>query len=142
DCEEVFGEVVRWARETRTADGGRVIDQPWVRQRLAEADARLSAVRLMNWRLVRDTADGTLGPGDASAVKGVGTDTTVAVSRLLLEVVGPEGTLRDGSPGALLHGRLEAMNRRAQINTFGGGVSEVQREIVAYARLGMTRGRR
>ncbi|MGW1027025.1 acyl-CoA dehydrogenase family protein, partial [Streptomyces sp. NPDC002577] len=31
-------------------------------------------------------------------------------------------------------GELERMNRAAQINTFGGGVSEVQREIVATAR--------
>lgn len=29
------------------------------------------------------------------------------------------------------------MNRAAQVNTFGGGVSEVQREIVAMMRLGM-----
>ncbi|MBO0517603.1 acyl-CoA dehydrogenase family protein, partial [Streptomyces beijiangensis] len=34
-------------------------------------------------------------------------------------------------------GELERMNRAAQINTFGGGVSEVQREIVATMRLGM-----
>lgn len=34
------------------------------------------------------------------------------------------------------------MNRAAQINTFGGGVSEVQREIVATMRLGLKRGKR
>ena len=32
--------------------------------------------------------------------------------------------------------------RQAQINTFGGGVNEVQREIVATAGLGMNRGAR
>jgi hypothetical protein len=42
----------------------------------------------------------------------------------------------------LLRGRLEASGRQAQINTFGGGVNEVQREIVATAGLGMTRGAR
>ena len=31
------------------------------------------------------------------------------------------------------------MGRTAQINTFGGGVNEVQREIVAWVGLGMTR---
>ena len=50
--------------------------------------------------------------------------------------------LTPGSPGALLRGRLEATGRQAQINTFGGGVNEVQREIVAAAGLGMTRGSR
>jgi 3-oxocholest-4-en-26-oyl-CoA dehydrogenase alpha subunit len=39
----------------------------------------------------------------------------------------------------LLRGRLEALGRQAQINTFGGGVNEVQREIVAMAGLGMRR---
>ena len=43
-------------------------------------------------------------------------------------------------PGAFGDGELERMNRAAQINTFGGGVSEVQREIVATMRLGMTEG--
>jgi hypothetical protein len=37
---------------------------------------------------------------------------------------------------------LEATGRQAQVNTFGGGVNEVQREIVAAAGLGMTRGAR
>ena len=37
---------------------------------------------------------------------------------------------------------VEATGRQAQINTFGGGVNEVQREIVATAGLGMTRGAR
>ena len=37
---------------------------------------------------------------------------------------------------------VERSARHAQINTFGGGVNEIQREIVATATLGMTRGRR
>jgi hypothetical protein len=56
--------------------------------------------------------------------------------------VGADGLIRSGSPGVFGDGELERMNRAAQINTFGGGVSEVPREIVATMRLGMTRGRR
>jgi hypothetical protein len=41
-----------------------------------------------------------------------------------------------------LGGQLEALARQAQINTFGGGVNEVQREIVAMAGLGMRRAQR
>jgi hypothetical protein len=41
-----------------------------------------------------------------------------------------------------MRGRIEASQRQAQVNTFGGGVNEVQREIVATAGLGMTRGSR
>ena len=56
--------------------------------------------------------------------------------RLLYHVA---GWLRPGSPGAALHGDVERYARSAQINTFGGGVNEVQREIVAAAGLGMKR---
>ena len=38
-------------------------------------------------------------------------------------------------PGAALSGDVERAARAAQINTFGGGVNEVQREIVAAAGL-------
>jgi alkylation response protein AidB-like acyl-CoA dehydrogenase len=56
-------------------------------------------------------------------------------------VLGPVANLRSGSPGAVLHGELERAARAAQINTFGGGVNEIQRELVATAGLGLTRSR-
>ncbi len=59
--------------------------------------------------------------------------------RLLLGILGAAGHLRPGEPGAMLRGEVEQRRRAAQINTFGGGVNEIQREIVAYAGLGMTR---
>ncbi|MEU3468499.1 acyl-CoA dehydrogenase family protein [Streptomyces sp. NPDC006687] len=117
------------------ATGERPADRPWVRARLAEAHARLAAVRLLNWRLVQDVGAGTLAPGDASGVKFLGTESAVEVYRICQEVVGEEALVR--GPDAFLGGQLERMNRAAQINTFGGGVSEVQREIVAMMRLGM-----
>ncbi|MFH7593947.1 acyl-CoA dehydrogenase family protein [Streptomyces racemochromogenes] len=117
------------------ATGERPADRPWVRARLAEAHARLAAVRLLNWRLVQDVGAATLAPGDASGVKFLGTESAVEVYRICQEVVGEEALVR--GPGAFLGGELERMNRAAQINTFGGGVSEVQREIVAMMRLGM-----
>jgi len=61
---------------------------------------------------------------------------------LLLGIVGAAGYLSPGSPGAVLHGELERAARSAQINTFGGGVNEIQREILAMAGLGMKRGAR
>lgn len=72
----------------------------------------------------------------------MGTESAVAVYRMCQHIVGTDALVRSGSPGAFGGGELERMNRAAQINTFGGGVSEVQREIVATMRLGMSRGRR
>jgi alkylation response protein AidB-like acyl-CoA dehydrogenase len=133
ETSELYDAVEQWTR-----DNG-LIELPWVQRNLAEAYARLEAMRLLNWQMARKVDDGTLGPHDASSVKVYGTETHIQVYRLLLDVVGPVGYLAPGSPGAILNGRLERASRSAQINTFGGGVNEVQREIVAWAGLKMAR---
>ncbi|MET9568847.1 acyl-CoA dehydrogenase family protein [Streptomyces virginiae] len=134
-AEDFYEHALRHARTPDPVTGERPADLPWVRSRLAEAHARLAAVRLLNWRLVQDVGSGSLAPGDASGVKFLGTESAVEVYRMCQEVVGEEALVR--GPAAFAGGELERMNRAAQINTFGGGVSEVQREIVAMMRLGM-----
>ncbi|MFJ4829726.1 acyl-CoA dehydrogenase family protein [Streptomyces sp. NPDC088747] len=141
-AEDFYAAALRAANSPDPVTGRRRIDEPWVRFQLAEAHARLAASRLLNWRLVADVGAGRLAPGDASGVKVVGTESAVAVYRICQQIVGADALVRSGSPGAFGDGELERMNRAAQINTFGGGVSEVQREIVATMRLGMRRGRR
>ncbi|MEU5975617.1 acyl-CoA dehydrogenase family protein [Streptomyces sp. NPDC047315] len=136
-AEDVFASALARARRPDPVTGTRRVDEPWVRIRAAEAHARLAATRLLNWRLVGDVGAGRLAPGDASGVKFAGTESAVEVYRICQEIAGDEGLIRAGSPGALGAGELERGNRAAQINTFGGGVSEVQREIVATMRLGM-----
>ncbi|MFC8670253.1 acyl-CoA dehydrogenase family protein [Streptomyces sp. NPDC057199] len=141
-AEDFYAAALAAASTPDPVTGRRRVDEPWVRSRLAEVHARLAATRLLNWRLVGDVGAGRLAPGDASGVKVVGTESAVAVYRMCQEIVGSDALVRAGSPGVFGDGELERMNRAAQINTFGGGVSEVQREIVATMRLGMTRGRR
>ncbi|MER6312909.1 acyl-CoA dehydrogenase family protein [Streptomyces sp. NPDC001581] len=136
-AEDFYGYALSRARTPDPVTGDRPADLPWVQARLAEAHARLAAVRLLNWRLVQDVGGGSLAPGDASGVKFLGTESTVEVYRMCQEVVGEEALIRGPGPGVFAGGELERMNRAAQINTFGGGVSEVQREIVAMMRLGM-----
>jgi alkylation response protein AidB-like acyl-CoA dehydrogenase len=146
-AEDFYEAALERARTPDPVTGERRIDEPWVQFRAAEVHARLAATRLLNWRLVGDVGAGRLAPGDASGVKFAGTESAVEVYRMCQEVTGEAGLIRGGSPGsldigALGDGELERMNRAAQINTFGGGVSEVQREIVATMRLGMKRGKR
>ncbi|MFD9187730.1 acyl-CoA dehydrogenase family protein [Streptomyces phaeochromogenes] len=141
-AEDFYAAALAAARTPDPVTGRRRVDEPWVRSRLAEVHARLAATRLLNWRLVGDVGAGRLAPGDASGVKVLGTESAVAVYRMCQEIVGSDALVRSGSPGVFGDGELERMNRAAQINTFGGGVSEVQREIVATMRLGMARGRR
>jgi alkylation response protein AidB-like acyl-CoA dehydrogenase len=129
----LWGEVRAWAVEHEVAD------VPWVRADLAECYARLEAMKLLNWQMVEAIAEDRLEPAQASSAKFYGTETHVFVYRKLLGVLGAAGWLRAGSAGAALRGEVERAGRSAQINTFGGGVNEVQREIVAATGLGMAR---
>lgn len=138
-------DVTAWAKATpatsSTGGGSFVIDIPWVQLDLARCHALLAAIRLMTWKLVKAVSDNTLGAAEASGVKVFGTEATVDVYRLLQGILGACAHIRDGSPGALLHGEVERASRAAQINTFGGGVNEIQRELVATAGLGIPRYR-
>ncbi len=135
-------DVVDWARETLDSEGQRIIDDPRVQTALGEASARLEAMKVMNWRMAWGLEMDVLDPAQASAVKVYSTETLIEVYRLLQEVVGVAGALRKGSEGAVLLGALSQEARACQINTFGGGVNEVQREIIAGAGLGMPRAPR
>lgn len=139
---KLFAQVADWARETVLDDGSRVIDHDWVSQDLARCDAELQAMWLLNWRMAVLVARDEVGAADSSAMKVFGTERIIEIYRLLLGIVGSAGYLAPNSPGAILEGRLETSARQAQINTFGGGVNEVQREILAMAGLGMKRAKR
>ena len=129
--------VCDWARKTTLSDGRRVIDQPWVQQSLARCQAQIEVLKLMNWKQAWAMTQGQLHPADASAVKVFGTEMAVRIYEWMMEVMGPVANVKEGSPGAVLRGRLERMYRSALILTFGGGTNEVQRDIIAMAGLGM-----
>jgi alkylation response protein AidB-like acyl-CoA dehydrogenase len=75
-------------------------------------------------------------------VKVFGSESFIQVYRWLLEVLGQEGYLKEGSPGARLRGRIERYYRTSIVLTFGGGANEVQRDIIAVAGLRMPRAAR
>jgi alkylation response protein AidB-like acyl-CoA dehydrogenase len=131
--------VIEWARDTEKPDGGRMLDLPWVQHNLAEVFARIEAMKLLNWRMAAELETGRLNPADASAVKIYGTEAVLEVYRLLQEIVGPSALVAAGSPAAGIDGEIEHEARMATINTFGGGVNEIQREIVSMAGLRMPR---
>ena len=133
----LFDDVLEWCRRHRSgASGGRMIDVPWVQLDLARAHAKLEAMKLLNWRMAAAVANGTLTPTDASAAKVFGVETQIEVYRICCSASSaPVGTCPPDRPGAVLHGEVERAARAAQINTFGGGVVEVLREIVATAGL-------
>jgi alkylation response protein AidB-like acyl-CoA dehydrogenase len=163
-----LAEVRAWANETALTDGRRVIDQEWVRLHLARVHAKVEFLKLLNWRIATEPgAEPTRGgkpqttpeyeptrggkpqttpgvgpsPAAASATKVYGTELAIEAYRLLMEVLGANAVVRDGSRGALLGGRIERLRRTALILTFGGGTNEVQRDIIAATALGLPAGR-
>jgi len=134
--------VLEWARSTRLADGRRVIDQEWVQLTLARVHGVVDTEKLLNWRVAAALGEGTLNPADASAMKVFGTEQQVDCLRRLMEVVGAHAALVGDTAGAVLAGQLEQAYRHAPVGTFGGGVNEVQREIIQMAGLGMPRAPR
>jgi alkylation response protein AidB-like acyl-CoA dehydrogenase len=133
--ERMLDDVRRWAQDTKLADGRRVIDQEWVQINLARVRAKTEFLKLINWKV----ATGKINPGDASSAKVFGTEFMTEAYRLLLEVIGPTGSLRRDSPQAALQGRIERAMQGALILTFGGGTNEVQRDLIALFGLGMPR---
>jgi alkylation response protein AidB-like acyl-CoA dehydrogenase len=138
-AERLFEEICQWAQARCLPDGRRIIDQEWVRLKLARVRAKLEALKLLNWRQAWSMTMETLNFAEASTVKVYGTEFCVEAYRDLLEVLGHRGFLKRGTPEAVLRGRLEKMHRAALILTFGGGTNEIQRDIIAMAGLGMPR---
>jgi 3-oxocholest-4-en-26-oyl-CoA dehydrogenase alpha subunit len=137
-------EVCDWASATKLAGGQRVIDQEWVQLSLARVHAKAEFLKLVNWRIAAEADSAAAGdgghglsPAAASATKVFGTEFATEAYRLLMEVLGANAHVREGSAGAVLSGRIERMHRAALILTFGGGTNEVQRDIVAAVGLGL-----
>jgi len=115
--------VQEWAAERQ------LLDLPDVRRALAEARAVHRVNELLNWQV----ASGAVEVADASATKVFAADRTQRVGRLLEELVG-----RHGADVELVRW-LDVQARRNLVLTFGGGVNEIQRELIANIGLGLPR---
>ena len=135
--QRLFEDVCAWARDTRLVDGRRVVDQEWVRLHLARIHAGLEFLTLINWRSAWALTQDRIDPADASTTKVFGTEFFTDAYRLMLEVMGPAGVLKRGSPEAVLRGRVERAYRGTLILTFGGGTNEIQRDLISVFGLGM-----
>lgn len=132
----LWHQVLEWAKENGA------IEIPWVQQEFARTHAKLEAMRLLNWKMTSAVAADTLSGADAGATKAYGTETHIDVYRTLLGILGAAGRIRPESPGALLAGQIEQISRQGMVNTFGGGVNEVLRDMVATMGLGLVREKR
>ncbi|MFF4772726.1 acyl-CoA dehydrogenase family protein [Microtetraspora fusca] len=130
---KLWEDVLAWARENGT------IELPWVQRDFARTYAKLEAMRLLNWKMTSAVARGSLSGAEAGAAKAYGTETHIDVQRALTGILGAAGRIRPESPGAALAGQIEQLSRQGIVNTFGGGVNEILRDMVATQGLGLPR---
>jgi alkylation response protein AidB-like acyl-CoA dehydrogenase len=130
-----------------------LLTQPDVRRALAAACAVMRVNELLNWYVassgglgwvVPPGANRASAPGldvaDASAIKVFSSEQLQVLGQQLAEVVGRHA---DGDPAtADLMTWLDVQLKRNTVLTFGGGVNEVQRELIAAAGLGLPRAPR
>lgn len=140
--ERALTEIRAWAQQTDLPDGRRVVDQEWVQLNLARVHAKLEVLRLMNWQSAWEATKGVLDIGHCSAIKVYGTEFYLEAFRLLFEILGAPGYLTAGTPGAVLRSKLESLYRGMLILTFGGGVNEMQRDLITMFSLGFPRAAR
>lgn len=114
-----------------------VQDRPEVRRALGEIHATWRLNELLNWQVAASSND-AVDIADASATKVFATERIQRVGRLAEEIVGAFGDPADDDTADLLRW-LDMMAKRNVVITFGGGVNEVMRELIATAGLGMPR---
>jgi len=131
----LYERVHEWASRPGP-DGARPLDVPAVRRALAETRAISRINELLNWQVA--ARDGDVDVADASATKVFASERAQHVYRLLEEVVGAHGDPADPATGELLHW-LDVQAERSLVITFGGGVNEVQRELIAHFGLKLPR---
>lgn len=105
-----------------------------VRRALAEAYACVEVNSLLNGQV----AAAELDVADASVTKVFASDRAQRVGRLMEDIVGRHGDPADPETGTLMRW-LDVQVKRNLVLSFGGGVNEIQRELIATAGLRLPR---
>lgn len=111
-----------------------VLDRPDVQAALAEVTAAFRVNELLNWSVAEAAEAGSISVADASASKVFASERVQVLGRRLAEVVAAYGA--DEAADELL-AYLDGQAKRNLVLTFGGGVNEVQRELIAMFGLGL-----
>jgi 3-oxo-4-pregnene-20-carboxyl-CoA dehydrogenase beta subunit len=125
-----------WAARQAGPDGRPVLDQPDVRRALARASAAERVNELLNWQVA--AAGEEINVADAASTKVFGTESIQYIGRLAEEIVGKYGNPAESATAELLDW-LDSQTKRNLVITFGGGVNEVMREMIAAAGLKVPR---
>lgn len=134
--EQLYDRVREWARPRG------ILAEPAARQSLGRIFAMTRLNELLNWQVAATADDPDIDPAqviaDASATKIFSTESLQEAGRLAEEVVGRFGDPADPATAELLTW-LDRRTKQNVVVTFGGGVNEVMRELVASAGLKLPR---
>ena len=125
-----------WVR-TATADGKPVREDPHARRVLAHLVAELEVARMLQRRVISEALKNRIPTVLAAMYKLFQSELGQRVANAALELMGPAGQLKPGTPGAPLDGRFERSYRYTVVDTIGGGTSEIQKNIIAQRGLGL-----
>jgi len=127
-----------WASTRSAPDGTPLLSLPAVRSVLARVTTSFRVNELLNWQVASSSATGTEAVADASASKVFASDEVQRLGLALTGIVTAYGDPSDPETGRLMH-VLDCTAKRNLVLTFGGGVNEVQRELIAQFGLGLPR---
>ena len=115
-----------------------VVDRPDVRDVLGRVTAAFRVNELLNWEVARAGEAGEVSVGDASSSKVFAADQVQHLSADLVAVLHRYGDPADDDTRHLMR-YLDEQAKRNLVLTFGGGVQEVQRELIGMFGLGLPR---
>jgi 3-oxo-4-pregnene-20-carboxyl-CoA dehydrogenase beta subunit len=115
-----------------------VAQEPDVRRALARTRATLRVNELLNWEMA---ASPSVDVAAASALKVFSSEVMTELGPVLADVLARHGDLADPATAELATW-LDQQIKRNTVLTFGGGVNEVQRELIATFGLGLPRAPR
>jgi alkylation response protein AidB-like acyl-CoA dehydrogenase len=111
-----------------------------VRRRLASMAAELEALRLLFYRAACLMRDGAPITYETAVAKIYADESGQKLARLGMDLLGPWGPLRRGSPEARIGGDISHAYLTSLGHTIAGGTAEVLRTTVATRGLGLPRG--
>jgi alkylation response protein AidB-like acyl-CoA dehydrogenase len=130
--------VSEWASSRQAPSGIPLLELPDVRETLARVTAVYRVNELLNWQVAASTHTGAAAVADASASKVLASEAVQSLGLELQDIVAAYGDPTDTETAFLLH-YLDRTAKRNLVLTFGGGVNEVQRELIAQFGLGLPR---
>ncbi len=130
-----------WAARAPSPDGGRMLDDPLLRERIARTAIANQVSQLLTLRAAWIAATGGLPGLEGSMAKLYATDRYQQAVGWFQQMAGAAGLLGFDTEGAAAHGWIDYDARHSPVTTIYGGTSEINRNNVAERHLGLPRAR-